>query len=671
MNKAFFNPYSHGFFRCATANPAVVLARPSVNADRQLAVAKQCHDEKVGLVVFPELSLSGYSLQDLFQQKCLLDESLNALTKMVDASRDLDPLIITGLPLMIDGRLFNCAAALQKGRLLGIVPKTWLPNHREFYEKRQFSSSLELSQAEVLIGTRSIPVSPALLFCCRELPHVQIGVEICEDLWAPVPPSSFAAMAGATMICNLSASNIVIGKADYRRLLVKATSGRNICAYLYCSAGQGESTTDLAWDGHSIIAENGSIIEESSRFKAEGNLCMGDLDLEKMQLERMRVNSFRDCATQFPEQIGRYRRVEFSLDGFCSADLPIMRRVARFPFVPDHEGERKERCEEVFNIQTQALCTRLDSSGIRKLVIGISGGLDSTLALIVACKACDKLGISRKNIHAVTMPGYATSSGTRDNAIELMHALGVSDSEIDIRPSCLQMLKDIGHPFAAGQKQYDITFENVQAGERTSHLFRLANSCGGIVVGTGDLSELALGWCTYGVGDHMSHYNVNASIPKTLVRFLIAHAAESGSPGDKTSLVLEKILATGISPELIPGDDTNGPAQLTEKSVGPYELQDFNLYYLSRFGFKPSKVAYLSWCAWLGADKYRFQEIRHWLEIFVRKFFGQSQFKRSCVPDAPKVGSGGSLSPRGDWRAPSDVSADLWLAELADNTPES
>lgn len=671
MNNAFFNPYSHGFFRCATANPPVELAKPSANAARQIDIVKDCHQKNVGLVIFPELSLSGYSLQDLFQQKCLLDECEKALLLIIEASIKLNPVIITGLPLMIDGRLFNCAAVVQKGKLLGVVPKTWLPNYREFYEKRQFCSSLELTRSEVSIGSITSPAGTSLIFRCRELAHVQFGIEICEDLWAPVPPSSFAAMAGATLICNLSASNIVIGKADYRRLLIKATSGRNICGYIYCSAGQGESTNDLAWDGHAIIAENGAIINEASRFDVSGAICISDIDLEKMLLERLRVNSFRDCASKYADQIASFKIVDFSLPDCKTSDTTIMRHVARFPFVPDQEAERKERCEEVFNIQTQGLCTRLRAARLEKLVIGVSGGLDSTLALIVACKAFDKLGISRTNIQACTMPGFATSAETRINAIELIQSLGVTEKEIDIKPSCLQMLKDINHPYALGQKQYDITFENVQAGERTSHLFRLANFCGGMVAGTGDLSELALGWCTFGVGDHMSHYNVNASVPKTLVRYLIAHTANANELGERTSQVLEKILTTAISPELVPGNDDNSPAQPTEKSTGPYELQDFNLYYLSRFGFKPSKVAYLSWCAWQSADKYSFAEIKHWLGIFLQKFFGQSQFKRNCVPDSPKVGSGGSLSPRGDWRAPSDVSADLWLTELADNTPDS
>ncbi|NCB38293.1 MAG: NAD(+) synthase [Erysipelotrichia bacterium] len=670
MSRSFFNPYTHGFFRCATASPVVTLAAPMANLLTQLDIIKKCHAENVGVVVFPELSLTGYSLQDLFQQQCLLDESKKALIAMTEASAGLNPVIITGLPLQTDGKLFNCAAVIHNGRLLGVVPKTWLPNHREFYEKRQFSSGLELRNTEIQIGNIVAPAGTSLIFKCKEFPHAAIAVEICEDLWAPVPPSTFAAFAGATLICNLSASNIVIGKADYRRLLVKSTSGRNLCGYLYTSAGQGESTTDLAWDGHAIIAENGTILAETDRFSATGSICIRDLDLEKLILERMRLNTFGDCANLFASQISAFRTVEFSLS-VTDSNTPLMREIPQFPYVPQNIGEREERCNEALNIQVQGLSSRLTSSGLSRLVLGISGGLDSTLALIVACKAMEKNKMSRKNIIACTMPGFATSSETRTNAIELMKALKVDDREIDIRPSCTQMLKDLNHPFASGQKCYDVTFENVQAGERTSHLFRLANMCGGMVVGTGDLSELALGWCTYGVGDHMSHYNVNASIPKTLVRYLIASVADTEEFGEKASAVLKKILSTEISPELVPGDAVNGPSQVTEHFTGPYELQDFNLYYLTRFGFKPSKVAYLSWCTWCNSQtKYTFTDIKHWLEVFIKKFYGQSQFKRSCVPDSPKVGSGGALSPRGDWRAPSDVAATLWLNELKQNTPE-
>jgi len=669
MQNNFFNPFTHGFFRCAAATPLVSLARPMQNASAQIIMLRQCHEKQAGVVVFPELSLSGYSLQDLFHQQSLLDECESALLSLVKASASYSPLVITGLPLMLAGRLFNCAALLQGGRLLGMVPKTYLPNYGEFYEKRQFSSAKELQHQFINICNQTVAIGSDLLFRCRENPDAVIGVEICEDLWAPVTPSSWLAMAGATIICNPSASSAIIGKPEYRQLMLKSTSARLLSAYVYSGAGEGESTTDLAWDGHAIIGENGHILEESERFNASGSLIVTDIDVEKLQLERMRNSSFKDCANELTVEGKKFRTLEFSCANI-SKETAILRSIARFPFVPDAATLRLQRCQEVLNIQIQGLTTRLQSSGMQKLVIGVSGGLDSTLALIVACKALDRLGLPRSNLIACTMPGYATSDSTKSSALELMKALGVSAREIDIKPSCMQMFKDIGHPFAQGEKVYDITFENVQAGERTSHLFRLANANGALVVGTGDLSELALGWCTYGVGDHMSHYNPNASVPKTLVRYLINWFIDNNEFGDRASKTLRSIVDGAISPELVPGENSDSPAQLTEEAVGPYELQDFNLYYLLRYGFRPSKVAYLSWCAWAhGKNAYDFATIKKWLEVFIRRFFGQSQFKRSCVPDAPKVGSGGALSPRGDWRAPSDASAATWLDQLKNNTP--
>jgi len=669
MSKAFNNPYSHGFFRCAAARPVIAIGQPDVNARRQIELIDKLNRQRAGIIVFPELSLTGYTLGDLFQQKTILDAAIEAMQSIVKASADKDCLIVTGLPLLIGYRLFNCAAVIHRGQILGLVPKTWLPDHREFYEKRQFCSSRELDVCEIILSGQRIPIGTDLLFSCRQLEHVKVGIEICEDLWAPVQPSTLAAMAGATLICNLSASNIVIGKAEYRRLLVKASSGRNICGYIYCSAGEGESTTDMAWDGHMIISENGAIIEESARFSAESDCIVTDLDLEKLQFERLRNNSFRDSAAGFCQNDRKFRAVDFDFAEPTKSELPLMRRIPRFPYVPDEGNERDARCEEVLNIQVQGLCTRLKATGIKKAVIGISGGLDSTLALLVTHRAFVRLGLPVNGIIAATMPGFATSDHTRNIAIDLMRALAVDYREIDIKPSCLQMLKDLDHPFAAGKKQYDITFENVQAGERTSHLFRIANHENGLVIGTGDLSELALGWCTYGVGDHMSHYNVNASVPKTLVKFLIGHLAEAFPAGSTAANTLHKVLAATISPELIPVEDEEQVPQQTEATVGPYELQDLHLYYISRFGFKPSKVAYLCSQAWRGSDKYNLPAIKRWLKVFIKRFFSTSQFKRSCVPDSPKVGSGGSLSPRGDWRAPSDMSAETWLAELEKNIP--
>ncbi|HOI90664.1 MAG TPA: NAD(+) synthase [Candidatus Rifleibacterium sp.] len=669
MSKAFNNPYSHGFFRCAAARPVIAIGQPEVNARRQIELINQLSQQRAGIVVFPELSLTGYTLGDLFQQKTILDAAIDALQSVAAVSADRDCLIVTGLPLLAGYRLFNCAAVIHRGQILGLVPKTWLPDHREFYEKRQFCSSRELDICEVIISGSRIPIGTDLLFACRQFEHVKIGIEICEDLWAPLQPSTSAAMAGATLICNLSASNIVIGKAEYRRLLVKASSGRNICGYVYCSAGEGESTTDMAWDGHMIIAENGALVEESKRFSAESDCIITDLDLEKLQFERLRNNSFRDSAAEYCNNGRCFRTIDFDFAEPQAGELPLMRRVPRFPYVPDEDSERSTRCEEVLNIQVQGICTRLKATGVKKAVIGISGGLDSTLALLVTHRAFIRLGLPVSGIVAVTMPGFATSEHTRNIAIDLMRALAVDYREIDIKPSCLQMLKDLGHPFAAGKKQYDITFENVQAGERTSHLFRIANHENGLVVGTGDLSELALGWCTYGVGDHMSHYNVNASVPKTLVKFLISHLAEAFPTESTAARTLQKVLAATISPELIPVEGEEQVPQQTEATVGPYELQDLHLYYISRFGFKPSKVAYLCWQAWLASKKYSLPTIKNWLKVFIKRFFAASQFKRSCVPDSPKIGSGGSLSPRGDWRAPSDMSAETWLAELEKNIP--
>lgn len=670
MQNNFFNPFSHGFFRCAAATPLLSLARPMHNASCQIVMLRQCHEKHVGVVVFPELSLSGYSLQDLFHQQTLLDECESALLSLVNASSDYSPLIVTGLPLMLSGRLFNCAALIQSGHLLGLVPKTYLPNNAEFYEKRQFSSARELQHQYINICNQTVAIGSDLLFCCRENPDAVLAVEICEDLWAPVTPSSKQAMAGATIICNPSASSAIIGKAEYRQLLVQSTSARLLSAYVYSGAGQGESTTDLTWDGHALIGENGQILKESERFNATGSLIMTDIDVERLQLERMRNSTFKDCASELLKSDQKFRTVEFSC-AKPAKEIPILRDIARFPFVPDAAALRLQRCQEVLNIQIQGLATRLQATNIQKLVIGVSGGLDSTLALIVSCKAADRLSLPRSNIIACTMPAFATSDRTKADALDLMKTLGVSSREIDIKPSCMQMFKDIKHPFAQGEKVYDTTFENVQAGERTSHLFRLANANQGLVVGTGDLSELALGWCTYGVGDHMSHYNPNASVPKTLVRHLINWFINNNEFGDKASKTLQSIVAGEISPELIPGEDSDKPTQITEETVGPYELQDFNLYYLLRYGFRPSKVAYLSWCTWAhGNNRYDFATIKKWLALFIKRFFGQSQFKRSCVPDSPKIGCGGALSPRGDWRAPSDASAEIWLNQLNNNTPE-
>ena len=665
----FWNLYNHDFVRVAIAVPRCKVADPAFNADQTLQLAQQAHDRSATVVLFPELGLSAYSCDDLFHQSALLDGCEQALARLLEASERLSPLLVVGLPVRLQARLFNCAAVLHRGRLLGVVPKTYLPNYGEFYEARQFASGDDASASQLRLAGQDAPFGAQLIFRADDLPGVALHVEICEDVWTPIPPSSFAALAGATLLLNLSASNATVGKASYRRELVAQQSARCLAAYLYASAGQGESSTDMAWDGQALIAENGAILAESARFMMSSQLICADVDVGRLLHYRMRQTSFGQSARRHAAQLVGWRNIGFELGIQRDAVLALDRDWPRFPYVPADPARRDERCEEVYNIQVQALSQRLQSSGISRLVIGVSGGLDSTHALLVCARVMDRLSLPRRNILAFTMPGYATGSRTLAQARELMQVVGCSAHEIDIRPSCEQMFKDIGHPFANGQPLYDITFENVQAGERTSHLFRLANFHGGIVVGTGDLSELALGWCTYGVGDHMAHYNVNASVPKTLIRYLVGWVAETNQVGEAARDVLERILDTEVSPELVPQQDGGEALQRSEASVGAYELQDFNLYHAIRFGYSPRKIAFLAASAWRagqgGATGYDIAQIKATLRIFVQRFFGGSQFKRSCVPNSPKVGSGGSLSPRGDWRAPSDSEATPWLDDVA------
>ena len=652
----FFNLYRHGFVRVAVATPRVRIGDPRHNADATLELMQQAARDKALLAVFPELGLSAYTCDDLFHQRTLIDAAESALAQLLARTRSLPLAALVGLPVAVDGRLYNCAALVCRGRLVGVVPKTYLPNYREFYEARQFTPGDSSPRSAIALAGQDAAFGTNLLFRLAEMPAFVLHVEICEDLWVPAPPSSFAALAGASVIGNLSASNIIIGKEGYRHQLAANQSARCLAAYLYSAAGIGESTTDLAWDGHAIIYENGTLLAESQRFAAAPQLALADVDLDRLLADRMRQNTFAEGARRHPAEVARFRSVEFSLP-LPRGRLPLERRIGRFPYVPGDAASRDLRCEEVYRIQVQGLVTRMQATGTRKLVIGVSGGLDSTQALLVCARALDELKLPRRNILAYTMPGFATTSRTRNQAWQVMRAVGASAEEIDIRPSCMQMLKDIGHPYAKGRKVYDISFENVQAGERTSHLFRLANLHGGFVVGTGDLSELALGWCTYGVGDQMSHYNVNASVPKTLIQYLVGWVAESDEFSADVKRALKRVLDTEISPELVPGK------QSTEAIIGPYELQDFNLYYTLRFGYAPAKVAFLAWNAWKG--EYRLREIRKWLGVFLKRFFQMSQYKRSAMPSAPKVGSGGSLSPRGDWRAPADGNASAWLADLA------
>ena len=672
----FFNLYHHDFVRVAVATPEVQVAQPSVNATRTIALMKAAAKESACLVVFPELGLTGYSCDDLFHQEALLSAAQEALGAVVHASGSIPVTAVVGVPLRHQSHLYNCAAVISGGVILGIVPKTYLPNYREYYEVRHFASSDTLLDTELhLPGLGTIPFGTHLLFEARNQPLFVMALEVCEDLWVPIPPSSLAALAGATVIANPSASNASVGKADYRRQLVANQSARCLSAYVYSAAGLGESTTDLAWDGHGMIADYGDIKAESVRYAATEQLIVADIDLARLQQERMRQNTFADSARHYQPVLLDVTRIAFDLPIPSRALLPLKTPPARFPYVPSNSALRDERCKEVFNIQVQGLVSRLKFTGLKKLVIGVSAGLDSTHALLVAVNALDALALPRKNLLAYTLPGLATSSKTLTLAHALMKALKVSAGEIDIRPSCMQMLKDIGHPFHKGQPVYDITFENIQAGERTSHLFRLANLHGALVVGTSDLSELALGWSTYGVGDHMAHYHVNASVPKTLIQYLIRWLMEHPITPKAVSTILDAVLKSDITPELIPvrGKIT----QKTQDTVGPYALQDFTLYQVLRFGFAPPRVAFLAWCAWRDVNlgdwphiplgervAYSMADIHKWLAVFLKRFFEDSQFKRSCIANAPKVGSGGSLSPRGDWRAPSDAVADVWLATL-------
>jgi len=652
----FFNLYRHGFARVAVATPIVRIGDPAHNLGGTVELMQQAAGEKAVLAVFPELGLTAYTLDDLFHQQTVIEAAEAALAELMRRTAKLPIAALIGLPVAVNGLLYNCAALVCRGRLVGVVPKTYLPNYREFYEERYFTPGDAATCTEVHLAGQQAPFGTGLVFRWTERPDFVLHVEICEDLWVPTPPSSFAALAGATVMANLSASNIVVGKEGYRKQLVSNQSARCLCAYLYSAAGLGESTTDLAWDGHAIIYENGNLVAESRRWAAEPQLACADVDLGRLLADRMRQNTFGDAALRHGGDVRRFRTVDFSLP-VPAGRLLLARKIDPLPYVPSDPATRDARCEEVYRIQVNGLVTRLRATRGKKLVIGVSGGLDSTQALLVCARTVDQLKLPRANILAYTMPGFATSSRTRNQAWQLMRAVGATAEEIDIRPSCMQMLKDIGHPYAKGKKVYDIAFENVQAGERTSHLFRLANQHGAMVVGTGDLSELALGWSTYGVGDHMSHYNVNGSVPKTLIQFLIGWVAQSGEFDDDIKRALRRVLDTEISPELVPG------GQSSEATVGPYELQDFHLYYTLRFGYAPSKVAFLAWHAW--RDKYRLAVIRKWLGVFLRRFFETSQFKRSAVPNSPKVGSGGSLSPRGDWRAPSDGNASAWLADLA------
>ncbi|MBX7541817.1 NAD(+) synthase [Qipengyuania sphaerica] len=678
---SFYDMHTHGFVRVATATPKVRTADVAYNAEGILEQARFAHERSVDLLLYPELCLSSYAIDDLHLQSALLDAVERHLAVIVGASADLAPVLVIGAPLRRNGRIYNCAIVIARGKLLGVVPKSYLPNYREFYEKRWFSHGRECVGLEIGVNGETVPFGTDLVFDADDLPGFTFGIEICEDFWSPNPPGTLAALAGATILLNLSASNITIGKSDERHMLTRASSSRSVCAYAYSASGYGESTTDLAWDGQGMIYELGDLLVESVRFDHEPELCVSDVDTKRILAERMRMQTWGDAADAAGRPEDWYRRVSFE-HGHPAKDIGLERPIRRFPFVPNRQEKLDEDCYEAFNIQVDALMRRIEATRPKCLTIGISGGLDSTHALLVAAKAMDRLSRPRTDIRGYTMPGFATSDGTKSNAWKLMKAFGITAEEIDIKPTAKMMLENIGHAFADGEPVYDTTFENVQAGLRTDYLFRLAGQHGGWVIGTGDLSELALGWCTYGVGDQMSHYGVNSGVPKTLIQYLIRWTTTTHQFDDGVDAVLLDILDTEISPELIPAGE-DGEIQSTQSIIGPYELNDFFLHHVIRWGQSPSHVAFLAWHAWrdIGAgqwpigfpedakNEYDLATIANWLENFVKRFFGFSQFKRSAMPNGPKVSAGGALSPRGDWRAPSDAVADVWLDELKRSLP--
>ncbi len=676
----FYNLYSHGFARVAACTLPIRMVQPLANAETVLAQARECAEAGASLAVFPELTLSGYSIEDLLMQDTVLSAVEDALAWLVPQTEGLGCIVVVGAPLVSLNRIYNCAVVIHRGRVLGVVPKSYLPTYREFYERRQIGPGDDVT-GEIRIAGEDVPFGSDLLFAAEDVPGFVLNVEICEDMWVPIPPSAEAALAGATLIANLSGSPITVAKAEERKLLCASGSSRLITGYVYSAAGEGESSTDLSWDGQTLIYDTGTLLAESERFPSGPRASIADIDLGTIVQNRLRMGTFDDNRRAHADRTGEYRTVTFELVP-ATGDLGLRRPLARFPFVPADATRLAQDCYEAYNIQVSGLEQRLKAIGQPKIVIGVSGGLDSTHALIVAARAMDRLGRPRTDILAFTMPGFATSAHTKNNATALATSLGVTFAELDITETAHLMLDGLDHPFADGHPVYDVTFENVQAGLRTDYLFRLANQRGGIVLGTGDLSELALGWCTYGVGDQMSHYNVNGGVPKTLMQHLIRWVITSEQFEDAVSTTLQAILDTEITPELVPVAEGEKP-QSTQAAIGPYSLQDFNLFHVLRHGMKPSKIAFLAWHAWQDAEAgdwpegfphdertaYDLATIKGWLAVFCKRFFGFAQFKRSALPNGPKVVRGGSLSPRGDWRAPSDTSADLWLADL-DNVPD-
>ncbi len=638
----------YGFVRVGAAVPKLKVADCHYNSHEIIKMIKKGEEKAIKILVFPELSITSYTCGDLFYQDVLREDAFLCLYKILDETKDLDIISLLGIPVLKDNQLFNCAVVIQRGKILGVVPKTYIPNYSEFYEWRCFSSSKNSIWDTINILGQEVPFGTDLLFQEEKNKELCFGIEICEDLWSVAPPSCFQAMHGATILFNLSASNEIIGKYEYRRELVSQQSARCIAGYVYSSSGIGESTTDLVFGGHCIISEYGTILSQSERF-AQDQLIYSEIDLLKLVNYRCRNTSYMEYG--YLKDM-KFRKVQFKLNNIEADD--ITRDIQPHPFVPCDLGARAKRCSDVFKIQTAALAKRMKHTKMDKVVIGISGGLDSTLAFLVAVKTFDHLKLPRKNIIAITMPGFGTTEETYKNSLELIRTLDASLKDIDIKPACLQHFKDIGHDVNI----HDITYENVQSRERTQILMDIANKVGGLVIGTGDMSELALGWCTYN-GDHMSMYSVNCGVPKTLVAFLLRWAADNVLD-EKVKDVLLRILDTPISPELLPPDNEGKIKQKTEEVIGPYELHDFFLYHMIRYGATPSKILFLAKKAF--TDKYKEDEIKKWLIFFLKRFFTH-QFKRSSMPDGPKVGTI-SLSPRGDWRMPSDAQVNSWINEL-------
>lgn len=635
----------YGFITVASAIPAVKVADTDYNVRQIENLVAQAEGKGVEVIVFPELSITGYTCQDLFAQQILVEQAEMAVLQLLDFSRMLDIVSIVGAPVYIGSELYNCAVVIQHGQVLGIVPKTYLPNYSEFYEKRWFTSALCLDQTEVRYAGNTVTVSntPQLFQTCD---GVKFGIEICEDVWSPVPCSNALALAGAEIVFNLSASDDLIGKHAYLKSLLSQQSARMLMGYVYSSCGFGESTQDVVYGGTAMVYENGALLAESKRFELEPQIVTAQMDIDRLRSERRKNTTFATAQRSVCANIVQVEAVQ-------QRDFQLLRGVEAHPFIPK-DNDMYDSCDEIFSIQVCGLAKRLVHTNCKKVVLGISGGLDSTLALLVCVKTFDKLGFDRKGVLGVTMPGFGTTDRTYNNAMSLMKSLGVSIREISICKSVEQHFEDIGHDINV----HDVTYENGQARERTQILMDLSNQVGGLVIGTGDLSELALGWATYN-GDHMSMYGVNTSIPKTLIRHLVKHVADYSVDEESRTTLLD-IIDTPISPELIPAAEDGSIKQKTEDLVGPYELHDFFLYYFLRFGFRPSKIFVLARAAFDVAT-YSDETIKHWLRTFVRRFFAQ-QFKRSCLPDGPKVGSV-SLSPRGDWRMPSDASSAVWLAE--------